>query len=335
MASTRLDWAALVEVLRNCQKVVLTSHVRPDCDALGSELGMLGILEAIGKDVRIVNAQATPPTLAWIDPDRRIESLQTGVKKADLADRDLVLVVDTSAWAQLGAMADVVKEMRANVLVIDHHVSEDDLSDRWFKDTTAEATARIISEVGLRLKVPLTERIATPLYAGLSTDTGGFRFPSTSAETFRVAGRLVDAGASPPAVYRELFEQDSLARIHLVGRTLAGARPEHDGKVIYSTVRQSDIKEVNALPSDTEDLVNLTLAVKGTEVAVILIEQPDSRVKVSFRSRGKVDCNLLAATFNGGGHKAAAGAILPGPFDEALEKVTAAVDAAWEDGAAG
>ena len=332
MASTRLDWAALVEVLRNCQKVVLTSHVRPDCDALGSELGMLGILEAIGKDVRIVNAQATPPTLAWIDPDRRIESLQTGVKKADLADRDLFLIVDTSAWAQLGAMADVAKEMRAKVLVIDHHVSEDDLSDRWFKDTTAEATARIISEVALRLKVPLTERIATPLYAGLSTDTGGFRFPSTSAETFRVAGRLVDAGASPPAVYRELFEQDSLARIHLVGRTLAGAKPAHDGKVIYSTVRQSDIKEVNALPSDTEDLVNLTLAVKGTEVAVILIEQPDSRVKVSFRSRGKVDCNLLAAAFNGGGHKAAAGSILPGPFDEALAKVTAAVDSAWAAG---
>ena len=332
MASTRLDWAALVEVLRNCQKVVLTSHVRPDCDALGSELGMLGILEAIGKDVRIVNAQATPPTLAWIDPDHRIESLQTGVKKADLADRDLFLIVDTSAWAQLGAMADVAKEMRAKVLVIDHHVSEDDLSDRWFKDTTAEATARIISEVALRLKVPLTERIATPLYAGLSTDTGGFRFPSTSAETFRVAGRLVDAGASPPAVYRELFEQDSLARIHLVGRTLAGAKPAHDGKVIYSAVRQSDIKEVNALPSDTEDLVNLTLAVKGTEVAVILIEQPDARVKVSFRSRGKVDCNLLAATFNGGGHKAAAGAILPGPFDDAFAKVTAAVDAAWAAG---
>ncbi|RLS29357.1 MAG: bifunctional oligoribonuclease/PAP phosphatase NrnA [Planctomycetota bacterium] len=328
----RLDWASLVEVLRGCQKVVLTSHVRPDCDALGSELGMLGILEAIGKDVRIVNAQATPVTLAWIDPNHRIESLQTGVKKSDLADRDLVIVVDTSAWAQLGAMADVVKELRPRVLVIDHHVSEDDLSDRWFKDTSAEATARIISEVALRLKVPLTEAIATPLYSGLSTDTGGFRFPSTSAETFRVAARLVDAGASPPTVYRELFEQDSIARLHLVGRTLAGARPAHDGKVIYSTVRQSDIKEVHALPSDTEDLVNLTLAVKGTEVAVILIEQPDSRVKVSFRSRGRVDCNLLAGSFNGGGHKAAAGAILPGPFDAAFEKVTHAVDAAWAAG---
>jgi phosphoesterase RecJ-like protein len=325
----RLDWASLLEILRNCQRVVLTSHVRPDCDALGSELGMLGILEAIGKDVRIVNAQSTPEGLKWIDPGRRLESLQDGVKKEDLLDRDLLIVLDTSAWAQLGAMADVAKQMREKVLVIDHHVSEDDLSDRWFKDTSAEATARIVYEIGLRLKVPLVERIATPLYAGLSTDTGGFRFPSTSGESFRVAARLVDAGASPPAIYRELFEQDSIARLHLVGRTLAGARVSHDGRIVTSTVRQSDIKEVNALPADTEDLVNLTLAVKGTELAVILIEQPDGRVKTSFRSRSHVDCNLLAARFGGGGHKAAAGAILPGPFDAALGQVAAAVDEAW------
>lgn len=327
----RLDWASLLEVLRGCGRVVLTSHVRPDCDALGSELGMLGILEAIGKDVRIVNAQSTPAGLKWIDPANRIESLQDGVKKEDLADRDLFLVLDTSAWAQLGAMGDVAKTMREKVLVVDHHVSEDDLSDRWFKDTSAEATARIVYEIGLRLRVPLTERIATPLYAGLSTDTGGFRFPSTSGETFRVAARLVDAGASPPTVYRELFEQDSIARLHLVGRTLAGAQISHDGRVITSTVRQSDIKEAQALPADTEDLVNLTLAVKGTELAVILIEQPDGRVKTSFRSRSHVDCNLLAARFGGGGHKAAAGAILPGPFDTAYALVATAVDEAWRN----
>ena len=325
----RLDWASLLDLLRGCGRVVLTSHVRPDCDALGSELGMLGILEAIGKDVRIVNAQATPAGLAWIDPDRRIESLAEGVRKEDLLDRDLFLVVDTSAWAQLGAMGDVAKAMREKVLVIDHHVSEDDISDRWFKDTSAEATARIVYEIGLRLKVPLSERIATPLYAGLSTDTGGFRFPSTTGETFRVAARLVDAHASPPTIYRELFEQDSIARLHLVGRTLAGARVSHEGRIITSTVRQADIKEVQALPSDTEDLINLTLAVKGTELAVILIEQPDGRIKTSFRSRCHVDCNALAARFGGGGHKAAAGAILPGPFDAAQDRVATAVDEVW------
>jgi phosphoesterase RecJ-like protein len=177
--------------------------------------------------------------------------------------------------------------------------------------------------------VPLSTRIATPLYAGLSTDTGGFRFPSATGESFRIAARLVDAGASPTAIYRELFEQDSLARLNLVGRTLAGARTSHDGKVITSTVRQADIRAVQAQPSDTEDLVNLTLAVKGTELAVILIEQPDGRIKISFRSRGPVDCNALAARFGGGGHKAAAGTIVDGPFEAAEERIAAAVDEAW------
>jgi phosphoesterase RecJ-like protein len=325
----RLDWASLLDILRCSSRVVLTSHVRPDCDALGSELGMAGILDALGKDVRIVNAQATPATLAWIDPRRRIESLAEKVRPADLADRDLFIVLDTSAWAQLGAMGDVAKSMRDRVLVIDHHVSEDDLSDRWFKDTAAEATARIVYEIGLRLRVPLSAAIATPLYAGLSTDTGGFRFPSVSGESFRIAGRLVDAGADPTAIYRELFEQDTLSRLHLVGRTLAGAVTRHDGKVIVSTVRQRDIKEVKAQPSDTEDLINLTLAVKGTEAAVILIEQPDGRIKVSFRSRGPLDCNALAASFGGGGHKAAAGTIVDGPFEPAHERIVAAVDGAW------
>lgn len=325
----RLDWASLLDLLRTRERFVLTSHMRPDCDALGSELGLAGILEALGKDVRIVNAQATPPNLKWIDPEGRIESLQEKVRPADLADRDLFVVLDTSAWAQLGAMGEVAKSMRDRVVVIDHHVSEDDLSDRWFKDTSAEATARIVYEIGLRLKVPFTERIATPLYAGLSTDTGGFRFPSVSGESFRVAARLVDAGASPPAIYRELFEQDTLARLHLVGRTIAGARTAHDGRVIFSQVRQADIKEVGALPADTEDLVNLTLTVKGTEVAAIMIEQPDGRIKVSFRSRGAVDCSALAGSFGGGGHKAAAGAILDGPFETAHERVVAAVDQAW------
>ena len=164
----RLDWASLLEILRQSHRVVLTSHVRPDCDALGSELGMAGILEALGKHVRIVNAQATPASLQWIDPDRKIESLAERVKPADLADRDLLIVLDTSAWAQLGAMGDVLKSMRDRVLVIDHHVSEDDLGDRWFKDTSAEATARIVYEIGLRH--PADERQIARLLAGVVLD---------------------------------------------------------------------------------------------------------------------------------------------------------------------
>lgn len=204
-------------------------------------------------------------------------------------------------------MGDVLKSMRDRVLVVDHHVSEDDLGDRWFKDTSAEATARIISEIGLRLRVPLTERIATPLYAGLSTDTGGFRFPSVSGESFRVA-----RGWSMRVRARRQSTGNSSSRTRLPGCTwwagrCRAAHASHDGRVITSIVRLADIKETAATPHDTEDLINLTLAVKGTEVAAILIEQTDGRIKVSFRSRSGVDASALAARFGGGGHKAAAG----------------------------
>ena len=171
----RLDWSAFLKVLDESKRVVLTSHVRPDCDALGSELGMAGILEAVGQGCPNSECSGNASQLQWIDP-RRKWSHRRRVTPADLDDRDLLIVLDTSAWAQLGAMGEVLKRQRERVVVVDHHVSEDDLSDRWFKDPTAEATARIVYEIGLRLRVPLTESIATPLYAGLSTDTGVFAF---------------------------------------------------------------------------------------------------------------------------------------------------------------
>ena len=331
----RLDWASLLQLLRETRSFVLTSHIRPDCDALGSELGLAAGLEALGeidgvdREVRIVNAQATPPSLACLDKAGRIESLEGGVTAADLAASEMLIVLDTSATAQLGGMAELAAGMREKVLVIDHHVSEDDISDRWFKDTAAEATARIVAEIVMRLGVPLSPAIATPLFAGLATDTGWFRFPNAGGETFRLASRLLDAGASPTTLYRELFEQETLARLHLVGRTLAGATASHHGRVITSTVRQEDFQATGAVRSDTEDLVNQTLAVKGTELAVILIEQDDGTIKASFRSRCDLDCSRLAAAFGGGGHKAAAGATLSGPFDEAVEQVRREVDAAW------
>jgi phosphoesterase RecJ-like protein len=326
----RLDWASLLDVLRNADDFVLTSHIRPDCDALGSELGLAAVLEAIGKRVRIVNAQATPPGLAFLDPGRRIESLEGGVSPAEIEACGVLLVLDTSAFAQLGTMGDIARRIRPKVLVVDHHVSEDDLSDRWFKDTAAEATGRIVAEIALRLGVPLVPPIARPVFCALATDTGWFRFPSATGETFRLASRLVDAGASPPDLYRDLFEQDTLPRLNLVGRVLAGAATRHDGRVIASRVRRSDFEATGARGSDTEDIVNLTLTVKGTQLATILIELPDGKVKASIRSRSHVDASALAGRFGGGGHRAAAGATLDGPFEEAERRVTEAVDEAWK-----
>jgi phosphoesterase RecJ-like protein len=316
-----IDWPRFVELVRSHERFLLTSHIRPDCDALGSELGMAGVLEQLGKQVLIVNAHKTPPNLQFIDPGRKLKTLGADVQLADLEQIEILLVLDTSAWAQLGDMAVVLRSTKAKKLVMDHHVSEDDLGAEPFKNTQAEATGRLVLEAAGHLGVQLTPEIAAPLFAAIATDTGWFRFGSTTGDTYRFAGDLVDAGARPTEIYRSLYEQDTLARLQLVGRTLARAQSELGGRLIHTGVFQSDFEATGALPSDTEDVVNMTLTVAGTQVAVILVEQPDGKFKVSFRSRSAVDCSRLAEVFAGGGHKAAAGAMVAGPYEAAQQKV--------------
>lgn len=323
-----IDWKRFCDLVRGYRSFVLTSHVRPDCDALGSELGMALILDAIGKQVTIINAHETPANLAFIDPARRIRTLGKTAQPEDVAKPDCVMVLDTSAWIQLGAMADAIRNSPAKRMVLDHHVSEDDLGADVFKNTTAEATGRLVVEAAGQLGVPLTAEIAAPLFAALATDTGWFRFASTTGDTYRYGGQLVDAGASPAAIYNALYEQDTLARVQLRGRILAKTQTELDGRLAHTFVSRQDFDETHALPADTEDVINMTLTISGTQVAVIFVEQPDGNVKVSFRSRAGLDCSRLAETFNGGGHKAAAGAFVPGPLAAAIDRVLDAVRAA-------
>jgi phosphoesterase RecJ-like protein len=323
-----IPWHEFKTLLANHRRVLLTSHVRPDCDALGSELGMAGVLEAMGKQVRIVNGQSTPPNLAFIDPRRRIEVLGEAVTAEDLADTELLIILDTSAWAQLGPMGEVVRGTRAVKAVVDHHVSQDELGAQPFKDTTSESTGRLVLEFAKYSRVPLTAEIATPLFAAMATDTGWFRFRSAGSVAYRAAAELIDAGADPAEIYNELYEQDTLARVLLRGRILCNVRDELDGRLAHTCVRLADFHETGALPSDTEDVVNMLLAIRGTQVAVIFVEQKSGAFKISFRSRCSLDCNQLAAQFGGGGHKAAAGAMIAGTYDDVAAKVLDAVRSA-------
>lgn len=320
-----IDWPRFRDTIRRYQRFVLISHIRPDCDALGSELGMAGVLEALGKHVSIVNGQATPPNLAFIDPGQKIMAIGSPQAAAAIEATDVFMILDTSAWAQLGPMGEVLRAATKPKLVLDHHVSQDDLGAEYFKDVQAEATGRLVVQAAKELGVALTPEMSKPLLAAVATDTGWFRFSSTTGETFRTGAALVDAGARPDQLYRELYEQDSLARLRLIGRILARAETELNGRLIHTAVMREDFEATGALPSDTEDIVNLTLTVAGTEVAVIFVEQADGRFKLSFRSRSAVDCSKLAEVFKGGGHKAAAGASVPGPYAEALPRVLDAI----------
>ncbi|NIP85395.1 MAG: bifunctional oligoribonuclease/PAP phosphatase NrnA [Planctomycetales bacterium] len=323
-----IDWQRFAELIDQHQKFLITSHIRPDCDALGSELGMAAVLDALGKEVAIVNGQATPPNLAFIDPQRRLQTLGEDMSAADLEDVDVLMVLDTSAWAQLGPMADVVRESSAVKIVLDHHVSGDDLGAELFKDTTAEATGRIVVEAAEHLGVTLTPAMATPLFAAQATDTGWYRYASISGEALRVAAKLVDAGAVPQEIYTHLYEQDTVARLKLRGRILSRTETALQGRLAHTACLREDFAASGALASDTEDVINETLTIAGVEVAVILVEQEQGGFKLSFRSRAGMDCSQVAAQFGGGGHKAAAGAFLDEPLETAQQQVLDAVIAA-------
>jgi phosphoesterase RecJ-like protein len=321
-----INWPRFTELVRSHDRFLLTSHIRPDCDALGSELGMAGVLEALGKDVVIVNAQQTPPNLAFIDPDKKLKTLGVDVEPFHLEGIEVLMVLDTSAWAQLGTMAEVVRSTKGHKAILDHHQGEDDMGAELFKDRTAEATGRLVVEAAQHLGVKITPQMARPLFAAIATDTGWFRFNSTSELTMRYAGDLIESGAVPSEIYAALYEQDSLARLQLRGRILARTVTDLDGRLAYTAVLREDFEATGALPSDTEDVINLTLGIAGTEVAFILVEQPGGGFKLSFRSRTpQVNCNELAAHFGGGGHKAAAGAFTNAPFAEAQAQVLDAV----------
>ena len=320
-----LPWDELVKVIRGNQRFLLTSHIRPDCDALGSELGLAGILDALGKDATIINGHETPPNLAFIDPDRRIQTLDVDVSASKIPPHDVFVVLDTSAWAQLGPMGDVLKATRAKKIIIDHHVSEDELGAEPFKNTTAEATGRLITELADHLGVTLTPEISMPLFAALVTDTGWLRFPSVTSESYEIAARLMEGGADPTWIYGQLYEQETLGRSRLRGVILSRLETLHEGRLVHTFVRFSDFAETGAHPSDTEDAINQGLAIAGTEVAAILVEQKQGGFKISFRSRCHVDCSKVAAVFGGGGHKAAAGAFIDEPFASARPKVIQAL----------
>lgn len=322
------DWRPLQQIIEANQRFVITSHVRPDADAIGSEMGLAAVLEALGKSVRIINPSATSKHLQFLDPTGRVKKVGDGVTVEAACDADVHLIVDTSARGQLDAMCKVIDQTAARKVVIDHHVCGDPLGATEFRDVTASATGVLIAELAGYLDVPLPADAAAQLFAAIATDTGWFRFPNTDSRTLQMAARLVDRGVQPHLLYRELYERSSLARLKLTARVLDRVTVGAEGRLAHTFVLLRDFKETNSHPSDTEDLVNEGLTIEGVQCAFILVEQPGGQVKASLRSRGPVDVAAITRGFGGGGHVQAAGAMLPGPLATAQQRVVEAMTAA-------
>jgi bifunctional oligoribonuclease and PAP phosphatase NrnA len=324
-----IDWHPFTKLVNDSQSFVLTSHMRPDCDAIGSEIGLALALRSVGKTVRIVNGDAVPPHIAFIDPNRDVQVLGRDVNEADVKC-DVLAVLDTSAWTQLGPMADVVRKTAARKIVIDHHVSQDDMSAAVFKDTSSESTGRLILQAIEAIGATVTPQIAAALFAAIATDTGWFRFPSVTEATLAATTRLVRAGARPHETFAALYEQNSFPRLLLQGRILSNVKAHLGGRLLSTAITQADLAAVGAEPTDTEDVINRLLGVANVELAILFLELGPQETKVSLRSRSAVDVNQIASRFGGGGHRAASGVRFPGPLSEAEPTMLAAVREAME-----
>jgi len=332
-----IDWPLFVTRIQSANRILLTSHVRPDGDSIGSEMAMTGILRSLGKDVRAINAHPVPPSLRFLDPQGTIKDLPslTVDEQEWLAGIDCVMVLDTSSWAQLNDMGKFLKRpgpVKNGIvrMVLDHHQKSDDLGAEDFVDSNAEATGTLVFAAAKALGVPITKAIADPIFVAIITDTGWLRFSSTKPETYRTIAELVEAGVVPSEMYRMLHEQDSLARMRLIGRAMSNIEAYLDGSLLMTHLMLADFEAVGAIPQDSEDVINMLLQVAGSQVAIILVEQQPSSgraggMKLSFRSRCHVDCSKLAAQFNGGGHRAAAGGRIDLSLGEAKTALLAAV----------
>jgi phosphoesterase RecJ-like protein len=323
-----IDWTPFVELIRRPRRVLLTTHVRPDGDGLGSMLALAEGLEALGKEVRMVIASTFPPRYAFLDPGRRVRFFEA--PREEYRDAEAVVVLDTGTWNQLGGFGPFLRGLPVPKAVIDHHLTQDDLGALRLVDTTAEATGRLAHEALGALGVPLTAGMAANLFVAVAMDTGWFRHSNALPATFALASELVAAGARPVLLYDELFERNSLARLRLVGLVLERLTVIAGGRVAYTELRRGDYEATGATPQDSEDLVNYARSIEGVEVGLLFMEQPRGGVKVSFRSRDAVDVARLAETFGGGGHRQASGAILPTSLSDARARVLDAVAAALE-----
>jgi bifunctional oligoribonuclease and PAP phosphatase NrnA len=321
-----LDWSPFVELVCAHRRFLLTTHVRPDGDGLGSMLALADTLEAQGKGVRMTVASTLPPRYDFLDPARRIRPF--AAPGNDYRDADAVIVLDTGTWNQLGDFGIFLKTLDVPKLVIDHHLTQDDLGGVQLVDATAEATGRLVHEAIAALETPLSATAAHALFVAVAMDTGWFRHSNTTPATFRLAALLEQAGANPTAAYEKLFEQNTLGRLKLMGLVLSRLTTAHGGKTAYTEILRGDYAATGALPQDSEDLVNYTRSLAGVEVGLFFMEQPRGGVKVSFRSQAHVDVAKLAEQFGGGGHKLASGAVVDAPLDVARTRVLAAVGAA-------
>jgi phosphoesterase RecJ-like protein len=316
---------SILDLLRTRHRFLLTSHVNPDGDALGSEAALAAWLRGEGKTADIVNVSPTPAVYDFLDPLAQIRTYTAGRDDALIAGADVILVLDTNQIGRLRDMEQAVVASRAVKVCIDHHLDPAPFADHYLVDQDATSTGEIVFRILTSLSPEaLSPNAATALYCAIMTDTGSFRYPRVGAATHRMVARLIDAGADPVEIYSLVYERWSPGRIHLAGEMLAGLQLLAGGRLAYVSISRDMLQRTGTTEEDTDNFTTYPMSIQGVMAGILFLELPDG-VKISFRSRGPIPIHELAQEFGGNGHRNAAGArIAGGTLDDTRPRVLAA-----------
>lgn len=312
-------FSTVVRLIKSKKSFLLTTHVNPDGDGLGAESALYLALKKLGKKVRVVNHDALPKRYEYLGFHQAYQSSDS------IPAHEVCFVLDAGSF---GRIRDDVKRTEFGTLVnIDHHFSNDHYGDFNLVLPKAAATGEIVYYLIKALKIKISKEIAESVYTSLVTDTGGFRYSNTTPEVLRLAAELVDAGADAQKVSERIFAGISKEAMELVRVSLGKIRVYGDGRIASMTLSQADLAKTGAADEDTDNLINYVRKLDTVKIAIFLKERPDGQIKLSLRSRSNINVSLIAGKFNGGGHTYAAGAVLSGPMDKALEEVLRASQA--------
>jgi phosphoesterase RecJ-like protein len=323
---TNATFAEIAAVLREYESFVVLSHVRPDGDALGSQIAMGLALQKLGKKVKVWNEEGLLEKFSFL-PGGKLVSFPPN----EAEDFDVVLALDTATRQRLG---DNVLAAVGQVKVwinIDHHPSNPRYGDLVHIDPIAPATGQILFELLQSQNLPLDEPIAENLFAAISTDTGSFQYQNTTARTFEIAADILRCGIRVGELSQKLYESYPRRRIELLRVLLDRMRFDADGKVASFSLPSATANELGVIPEDNEGLIDHLRAIQGVIIAIFFEELEDGKVRVSMRSKDeRADVCAICVSFKGGGHKLAAGARVPGKLDDVANKVIEAAVGAVE-----
>lgn len=310
-----MQWHEILAAIRKGKRFLIAIHVRPDGDSIGSSIALRYALQSLGKEVVMLKVDELPAGLRFLPgsedfvPPEQVEG-----------EFDAVLFLDCGDLERVGDVDDVLSRAKLKIN-IDHHRSNSRFGDLNFIDESAAAVGEIVERLIRDLGVELNWPMAMGIYAAIVTDTGSFQFENTSAETHRIAARMLEAGVRPAAVARQVWENKPIAWLRLLQQALASLQLSDDARIAWITISQKTLAETGTMPVDTEGLVSYARMIDGVEAAALFLEETPGSVKVSLRSNRWLDVSKVASRFQGGGHARAAGCTLHEPLDVAVDRV--------------